>query len=309
MKIKTLACFFLLLLAIPGLAMGTGAIQVVNKATITDFHPTVKIWLNDEYQGEVQKAGGLYIDGLQPGGYRLEARSPGFESQQKNLSIRDGEVVVLTLDFSFPRMAVEEIVSEQDIIMSQKVGSVIFRSVPIRAYIYLDGKRIGQANKRIKNVSSGFHTVGFAFPKASVSGSFELQSNEVLLVTGLLQENQVVTSVMVPAIPEKVIGQVEEVDILSVSGTNWQGSECNDYGDCWKFTLRFNQDGTVEGDGGILPGTTWVQNQNIVDLMSMETGEAQRVGRLNIVDNSILEGWEKNRTRTVYLELVDHGNQ
>jgi hypothetical protein len=304
MKIKTIACFFLLLLGMPCLAMGTGAIQVVNKAKITTSQPRVKIWLNDEYKGEIKNEEGLYIDEIKAGGYILKARSPGFKTQSKNIRIRDGEIIILSLDFYFPSLTIEEMQIEQDIVMPQEVGTVIFRSIPLHAYIYLDGKRVGQADKKIKNVATGFHTVGFAFKNQSVSGSFEIKSDEVLSVTGLLKENEVVTEVKVAAVPEDKIIK-EEVEILAIADTHWKGSECNDYGDCWEFEVFFNKDGTLQGNGGIVAGTTWIQEQNLIDLMSMETGKQERVGRLTIVNNSKLEGWEKEKSREIYLEQVE----
>ena len=62
----------------------------------------------------------------------------------------------------------------------QKTGTMILRSVPLHAEIYLDGKNQGKADKKFSNLPAGKHTVKFVFKGKELEGTFDLKPDETL---------------------------------------------------------------------------------------------------------------------------------
>ncbi|MDM8556753.1 hypothetical protein QUF75_18665 [Desulfococcaceae bacterium HSG7] len=158
------------LLGFPCLAQAAGGIHIVVKSEITDRNPVVNIWLNEEYRGAIEGREGIYFDRLKTGLYNIKAVTKGFEPFYTDVRVFDDQVVKLRISFIFPKMRIEDVVSIDNKSMVKQVGTVIIKSVPLHAIIYLDGKRIGEADKKIENIFVGSHAIGFNFKNKSVGG-------------------------------------------------------------------------------------------------------------------------------------------
>ncbi len=295
------------LLGMPGLVQAVGGIHVVVKSEITDRNPVVNIWLNEEYKGAIEGREGIYFNRLKADLYNIKAVTKGFEPFYTDVRVSDDQVVKIRISFLFPVMKSEDVVSTQHIEMIQQTGTVIFKSVPLHAFIYLDGKRIGAADKKIDNIFTGSHSIGFAFKNKSVGSVFELDPNATLIITGILKENRITKEVLIAGTEEEHdFGQDKKDEEFSIAGTYWEGSECNTYGDCWKLKVSFNADGSVKVSGGMTDRAEWVQNLNIVEIFASRDSEKIKLGEFNIKigKTTRMEGWETSSNRTAKLKMI-----
>ncbi len=295
------------LLGMPCLVQAAGGIHIVVKSEITDRNPVVNIWLNDEFKGAIEGRAGIYFDRLKADIYNVKAVTKGFEPFYTDVRVSDDQVVKIRISFIFPKMKIEDVVSIEQIAMVKQVGTVIFKSVPLHAIIYLDGKRIGAADKKIENIFVGSHSIGFSFKNTSVGSVFELKPNETLIVTGLLKENRITKEVSVAGTEEDYdFGRGKKDEEFSIAGTHWEGSECNTYGDCWKLKVSFNADGFIKVSGGMTNKVEWVQNVNIVELFTSRDGEKIKMGEFKIKTGKTtqMEGWETMSSHTAKLTLI-----
>jgi len=297
----------IVLLGMPCMVQAVGGIHVVVKSEITDRNPIVNIWLNDEYKGAIEGREGIYFNRLKADLYHIKAVTKGFEPFYTDVRVADDQVIKIRISFIFPKMKAEEVVSVENIAMVKQAGTVIFKSVPLRAFIYLDGKRMGAADKKVANIFIGSHSIGFAFKNKSVGGVFELNPNETLIVTGLLKENRITTEVLVTGTEEDLdFGQGKTDEEFSIADTHWEGTECNTYGDCWKLKVSFDADGFVKVSGGMANRVEWVQNVSIVELFASPDGEKIKVGefKIKIGKTTQMEGWETMSNHTAKLKLI-----
>jgi len=294
------------LLGMPCLVQASGGIHIVVKAEITDRNPVVNIWLNGEYKGAIEGRAGIYFDNLIADVYNIKAVTKGFEPFYTEVRVSDDQVVKIRISFLFPKMKIEDVVSIENIAMLKQVGTVIFKSVPLHAIIYIDSKRIGAADKKIENIFVGSHSIGFSFKNKSVGGVFDLKPNETLIVTGLLKENRITKEVLIAGTEEDHdFGQVKDEE-FSIAGTHWEGTECNTYEDCWKLKVSFNDDGFVKVIGGMADMAEWVQDIKIVELFASRDGEKLKVGEFKIKTGKTtqMEGWETMSSHTAKLTLI-----
>jgi len=297
----------IVLLGMPCMVQAVGGIHVVVKSEITDRNPVVNIWLDDEFKGGIAGREGIYFDRLNAGIYHIKAVTKGFEPFHTDVRVSDDQVVKLRISFIFPEMKTEEVVSVENIALVKQAGTVIFKSVPLRAFIYLDGKRMGAADKKVANIFVGSHSIGFAFKNKSVGGVFELKPNETLIITGLLKENRITTEVLVAGSEEDDdFGQTNKDKEFSIADTHWEGIKCNTYGDCWKIKVTFDADGFVKVSGGLTDKVEWVQNVNIVELFASPDGDRRKVGEFKIKGGKTIqmEGWETMANHTAKLKLI-----
>jgi len=295
------------LLGMPYLVQAAGGIHIVVKAEITDRNPVVNIWLNEEYKGAIEGRAGIYFDRLKADVYHIKAVTKGFEPFYTDVRVSDDQVVKIRISFIFPKMKIEDVVSIEQIAMVKQVGAVNFKSVPLHAIIYLDGKRIGAADKKIENIFVGSHSIGFSFKNKSVGSVFEVKPNETLIVTGLLKENRINKEVLIASTEEDHdFGRGEKDDEFSIAGTHWEGTECNTYGDCWKLQVSFNADGSVKVSGGMADKAKWVQDVTNVKLFSSRDGEKIKVGEFKIKFGKTTQmvGWETMSSHTAKLKLI-----
>lgn len=274
---------------------------------LIDRNPVVNIWLNEVYKGAIKGREGIYFNRLKADLYHIKAVTKGFEPFYTDVRVSDDQVVKVRISFIFPEMKSEDVVSTENMAMVKQVGTVIFKSVPLHAFIYLDGKRMGAADKKVGNIFVGSHSIGFAFKNKSVGGVFELKPNETLIITGILKENQIVKEVSIASTEvEHDFGQGNKDEEFSIADTHWEGSECNTYGDCWKLKVSFNADGFVKVSGGMTNRVEWVQNVNIVELFASPDGEKIKVGEFKIKAGKPIrmEGWETMSNHTAKLKLI-----
>ncbi len=297
----------IVLLGMPCLVQAVGGIHVVVKSEITDRNPVVNIWLNEEYKGAIEGREGIYFNRLKADLYTIKAVTKGFEPSYTDVRVEDDQVAKVRISFVFPVMKGEDVISIENIAMVKQVGTVIFKSVPLHAFIYLDGKRMGAADKRIDNIFVGSHSIGFAFKNKSVGSVFELKPKETIIITGLLKENRVTKEVSIASTEEEHdFGQGKKIEEFSIADTHWEGLECNTYGDCWKLKVSFNADGFVKVRGGMADKAKWVQNVNIVELFTSRNGEKVKVGEFNIKTGKTTQmvGWETMSNRSAKLKLI-----
>ena len=306
-KHKVGIILIIVLLGMPYLAQAAGGIHVVVKSEITDRNPVVNIWLNEEYRGAIEGREGIYFDDLKAGVHQVKAVTKGFEPSYTDVRVVDDQVVKIRISFLFPKMKIEDIVSITNKPMVKQVGTVIIKSVPLHAIIYLDGKRIGEADKKIENIFVGNHAIGFNFNNKSVVGRFELKPGETIIVSGILKENRIIKEVLIASDEdEHDFYQGKNNKDFSIADTYWEGSNCNTYGDCWKLSVSFNADGFVTVKGGVADRAKWVQDLKIVGFFGSRDGEKIKVGEFKIKfgKTTQMDGWETLTSHTATLKLI-----
>jgi hypothetical protein len=146
----------------------------------------VDIWLNNKLVGKTtKKENGLVIKDLAPGEYNLRAAKEGHDPAETQLTVKDDQTIEWRINFAKPVMKIEDAVEriDTDMMESEPVGTIILKSVPLNAEVFLDGKSIGRADKKITYAPAADHSVKFVFQKRELSEKFSLESGGTVLLT------------------------------------------------------------------------------------------------------------------------------
>ena len=176
----------LLVICIPGVVLASGDIQIT-------CEPGIRIWIDDDLKGKTRSdENGMYIEGLSPGTYSIKAVKTGFIPETKRVNVQNGRTIEVKIYFKTPSVKVENLNPNQGATLVQQTGTMVLRSVPLHAEIYLDGKKIGNADKKISNLPAGKHTVKFVFKGKELVGTFDLEPNETLKLKGHFKKNEII---------------------------------------------------------------------------------------------------------------------
>lgn len=174
-----LGSLFLVSLFLPQVLLAGANLQI-------SAEPGVSIWLNGDLVGKTKsEENGLVIRDIAPGEYSLRAAKQGYNSTTVQLTAEEGQTIEWRIEMAKPVMKVEEAVKRVEAVMveAKPVGSVLLKSVPLNAEIFLNGKSIGNADKKIIYAPASEHSVRFVLQQRELSEKFTLNSEENITLT------------------------------------------------------------------------------------------------------------------------------
>jgi len=155
--------------------------------------PGVRIWLNDQFMGKTTADDfGMFVENLRSGEYVLKAAKSGFKPFRKSVEVVDLKTIEVRIEFKKKSLAIEDYSERDDAIVEVETGTLILRSVPLYADIYLNEEHIGQADKKIKNLGSGEHKIVFIMGNKELEGNFDLEPGDTLRLKAHFKKNLII---------------------------------------------------------------------------------------------------------------------
>jgi hypothetical protein len=149
MKMKNYFVLFMVsvfFLVVPISAFASGDIQIT-------CEPGIRIWLDNEFQGKTTVDDmGLFLENISPGEHEIKAAKKGFTPVIKKVLIKRGQTLEVNIKFATPSIRVEDISPERSGALEREIGTLVLRSAPLNAEIFLDGKSIGKGDKQVNNL-------------------------------------------------------------------------------------------------------------------------------------------------------------
>ena len=180
------ALFLLLLYPLPTVASGGGDIQIT-------CEPGIRIWVNDEFRGKTtQLDSGMFLEGLIPGTYRIKAVKSGFEPVFKEAKVVRGKTIEVKIAITTPAMKIENLITGETGGNETTVGTIIFRSVPLHASIYLNGTKIGTTDTEVTNIATGRHHVKFVYKGQILESTYALNTNQTLKLKAHFKKGKII---------------------------------------------------------------------------------------------------------------------
>jgi len=147
--------------------------------------PGVSVWLNKDFMGKTDaEQNGMVIKDLAPGEYVLKAFMPGYDPVETLVSAENGKTVEWRIQLVKPAVKVEDEVKriESKMVRSEPMGTIFLKSIPLNAEIFLDGKSIGPADKKLTYVPAGEHAARFVLQKHELVKKFSLEPDEEIFL-------------------------------------------------------------------------------------------------------------------------------
>jgi hypothetical protein len=164
-----------------GLAQAQGHIQIRCEAG-------VQIFLNGEFKGRTRsEVGGLILENLSAGSYRVKAVKEGFEPQEESVVLHDGQVLLHVVKPFVPKVTVSQEGVETGTTIEAKVGTLIIQSLPIECVLdipSLDIKGFHKTKDRFiaRNVPAGSHKITANSMGKTLQKDIEVSTAESLSV-------------------------------------------------------------------------------------------------------------------------------
>jgi len=168
----------LLAFLVPGATYAGGELQIV-------CQPGVKIYVDGVFHGTTDAAQeGLFIEGLSFGTHTVKASLAGYAPFVERVSVPRGRTLEFKIRLVKEGEVIEDLDDEHQEELERNVGILEVRAVPPRpkAIVYLDGEEKGIGHKRIKNVSSGSHTVMWVRAGKRISSRIDVVKGETLKI-------------------------------------------------------------------------------------------------------------------------------
>ncbi|MCP4353197.1 MAG: SUMF1/EgtB/PvdO family nonheme iron enzyme [Desulfobacterales bacterium] len=168
--------------AVPCLPITGGDIQVT-------CEPGVRIWLDEDFKGKTSiDENGLFIENIPPGKHKIKAAKSGYRIENRIVEVMRGKTVEVKISFTDTVMQVDDLTHKP----SPKHGTLILRSAPLGAVIYLDGEKIGKADKKVSYIPVGKHRLKFVFKGKTLEGSYVLGASQTLKLKAHFKKNRII---------------------------------------------------------------------------------------------------------------------
>ena len=190
--VRILVCLLVLL---PSVSFAGATLQVKGVAGIS-------IWMNNELIGEtVKEDGGLIVMNLAAGKYELKAAKSGYEPVKKVLTAVDNQTIEWRITLQEPVLKAEDAVTrlESSMIKSGSVGTIVVRSIPLNAEVFLDGKSFGVTDRKLLYVSAAKHEVKVVFQGRELVAALNLQEGETHFLMADFKQGQIKSQAMMVA--------------------------------------------------------------------------------------------------------------
>jgi len=190
--VRILVCLLVLL---PSVVFAGATLQVKGVAGIS-------IWMNNELIGKtVKEDGGLIVMNLAAGEYELKAAKPGYEPIKKALTAVDNQTIEWRITLQEPVLKAEDAVTrlESSMIKSGSVGTIVVRSIPLNAEVFLDGKSFGVTDRKLLYVPAAKHEVKLVFQGRELAAALDLQKDETHFLMADFKQGQIKSQTMMVA--------------------------------------------------------------------------------------------------------------
>ena len=190
-EVKILICLLVLL---PGVAFGRAILHVNGAADIS-------IWIDREFIGKTVQDDGLTVKDLAPGDHELKAAKSGYGPIRKQLTAENGQTIEWQIALQEPALKAEDAVVRlaSSMVKSGQVGTIVVRSIPLNAEVFLDGKSYGRADRKLLYVPSAKHTVKLVFQGKELVADFDLQKDETYFLTADFRQGEIISKTMMTA--------------------------------------------------------------------------------------------------------------
>jgi hypothetical protein len=190
--VRILVCLLVLL---PSVVFAGATLQVKGVAGIS-------IWMNNKLIGEtVKEDGGLIVMNLAAGEYELKAAKQGYEPVKKALTAVNDQTIEWRITLQEPVLKAEDAVIrlESSMIRSGSVGTIVVRSIPLNAEVFLDGKSLGVTDRKLLYVPAAKHEVKLVFQGRELVAALDLQKGETHFLTADFQQGKIKSQTMMVA--------------------------------------------------------------------------------------------------------------
>lgn len=165
-----------LIFLVPSISGAGGDVQITAAAGIG-------VWLDDDFKGKTPEDGsGLFLADVAAGSHSLRAARNGYVPLVMNLTVEDNRSVEVVLKLSSPEMQVDDMVTRINEVVEEESGTLLLRSLPLNANILFDGQSIGLADKKLKHVPPGKHSIRFVHKGKELKSDFMVNANEILII-------------------------------------------------------------------------------------------------------------------------------
>ena len=182
--VKILTC---LLVFLPSVVFAGATLHVKGVAGIS-------ISKNKELIGKtVKEDGGLIVMNLAAGEYELKAAKQGYEPVNKALTAVNDQTIEWRISLQEPVLkAVDAVIRlESSMIKSDSVGTIVVRSIPLSAEVFLDGKSFGVTDRKLLYVPAAKHEVKLVFQGRELVANFDLQKDETHFLMADFKQGQI----------------------------------------------------------------------------------------------------------------------
>jgi hypothetical protein len=190
--VKALTCLLVLL---PSVVFAGAILQVKGVAGIS-------IWKNKEFIGKtVKEDGGLIVLNLAAGEYVFKAAKPGYEPVKKALTVVGNQTIEWRITLQEPVLKAEDVVIrlESSMIKSGSVGTIVVRSIPLNAEVFLDGKSFGVTDRKLLYVPAARHEVKLVFQGRELVAALDLQKDETHFLMADFKQGKINSQTMMVA--------------------------------------------------------------------------------------------------------------
>lgn len=190
--VRILICLFVLL---PSVVFAGATLHVKGVAGIS-------IWKNKEFIGKtVKQDGGLTVMDLAAGKYELKAAKPGYEPVKKALTVVGNQTIEWRITLQEPVLKAEDVVIrlESSMIKSSSVGTIVVRSIPLNAEVFLDGKSFGVTDRKLLYVPAARHEMKLVFQGRELVAALDLQKDETHFLTADFKQGKINSQTMMVA--------------------------------------------------------------------------------------------------------------
>lgn len=186
-RMNSVQVLAMLIVMMPSLVFAGATLQVKGEADIS-------VWMNREFVGKtVKEDGGLIIRDLAPGKYEFKAAKQGYEPVMKEVAVKESQTIEWRITLQEPVMTEEDAVIrlESSMVRSSSVGTIVMRSLPLNAKVYLDGKPYGVTDRKLLHVPTGRHEVKMVFQGKELSADFDLKKDETSVLLADFKQGKI----------------------------------------------------------------------------------------------------------------------
>jgi hypothetical protein len=145
--------------------------------------PGIAIWLDEEFKGKVEEGQpGVVLEDVYEGEHTLTATKLGFVPVTLTVAVKENKAVQVDVSLSTPAMISENITETKEVKLIKESATLVARSIPIGAFVFFNGKKMGTTDLKFTHVAPDTYTVRFEFAGKSLEESVELHVNEERLI-------------------------------------------------------------------------------------------------------------------------------
>lgn len=166
----------ILILCSAGQVMAGGEIIVAAESGIV-------IWLDEQLKGQVAKGEeSLVLRDVDAGAHILKASKSGYDPVSVDLNVEENRAVRVAVSMASPALVSKSITAIKEITLVKESATLVARSIPPGATVFLNGKKMGESDLLFNYVKPGKYNVRFDLDEKSFEEDVVLHVNEERLI-------------------------------------------------------------------------------------------------------------------------------